>query len=45
MAELLFHIKGQLKLLQQSLLPPKPTFSPEQTPDLAGRIMLVTGTS
>ncbi|TBU57725.1 NAD(P)-binding protein [Dichomitus squalens] len=43
MAELLFNIKGQLKLLQQSLLPPKATFSPDQIPDLTGKVTLVTG--
>ncbi|KAM5536596.1 hypothetical protein V8D89_009691 [Ganoderma adspersum] len=43
MEELCFNIKGQLKLLQQSLLPPKPTFGPTQIPDLSGKVMLVTG--
>lgn len=43
MEELCFNIKGQLKLLQQSLFPPKPTFSPTQIPDLSGKVMLVTG--
>ncbi|KAI1791837.1 NAD(P)-binding protein [Ganoderma leucocontextum] len=43
MEELCFNIKGQLKLLQQSLLPPKATFDPSQIPDLAGKVMLVTG--
>ncbi|KAI0794530.1 NAD(P)-binding protein [Fomes fomentarius] len=38
-----FQLKGQAKLLQQSLHLPKSKFTPDQLPDLSGRIMLVTG--
>ena len=43
MEELSFNIKGQLKLLQHSLFPPKSSFSPDQIPDLSGKVMVVTG--
>ncbi len=38
-----FQLKGQAKLLQHSLRPPKSKFTPDQLPDLSGRVMLVTG--
>ncbi|RPD59095.1 NAD(P)-binding protein [Lentinus tigrinus ALCF2SS1-6] len=36
-------IKGNLKLVQHAVYPPKPHWTPDQLPDLSGRVMLVTG--
>ncbi|KAI0794521.1 NAD(P)-binding protein [Fomes fomentarius] len=38
-----FQLKGQAKLLQHALRPPKSKFTPDQLPDLSGRVMFVTG--
>ncbi|KAI0704511.1 NAD(P)-binding protein [Cerioporus squamosus] len=43
MSGICFELKGNLKLLQQSVYPPKPHWTPDQLPDLSGRVMLVTG--
>ena len=45
MSGICFEIKGNIKLLQQSVYPPKPHWTPDQLPDLSGRVMLVTGAS
>ena len=43
LAEQWFQMKGEATILVHSLRPPKSKFTPDQIPDLSGRVMLVTG--